>query len=92
MSSKRKGSAVKGGILLRTPALDPQLEVKSVSLSHPRPTSALDGPLVSTVTHRTTSVHMLMSGNHLETIQFHILKSPKLLLILGYPWGGAKTT
>ncbi|KAI3361597.1 hypothetical protein L3Q82_013737 [Scortum barcoo] len=29
---------------------------------------------------------MLLSGNHHETIQFHILHSPRLPLILGYPW------
>lgn len=63
-----------------------QLEVGVVPLSHPVLASALDGHLVGTVTHHTTPIHMIMSGNHLETIQVHIIKSPNLPLILGYPW------
>ncbi|KAI3368652.1 hypothetical protein L3Q82_025654 [Scortum barcoo] len=35
---------------------------------------------------QTEPIHMLLSGNHHETIQFHILHSPRLPLILGYPW------
>ncbi|KAI3352443.1 hypothetical protein L3Q82_005396 [Scortum barcoo] len=35
---------------------------------------------------RQKPIHMLLSGNHHETIQFHILYSPRLALILGYPW------
>ena len=41
---------------------------------------------MGTVTHQTKLIHMLLSGNHHETIQFQVLKSPHLLLILGYPW------
>ncbi|KAI3374617.1 hypothetical protein L3Q82_021191 [Scortum barcoo] len=37
------------------------------------------------VTHQTEPIHMLLSGNHHETIQFHILHSPRLPLILGTP-------
>lgn len=38
------------------------------------------------VSHQTEPVTLLMSGNHHETIQFHILLSPHIQLILGYPW------
>lgn len=50
------------------------------------PTSAFDGHLQGTVTHQTVPVHMLLSGNYHEIIPFHILQSPQLPLILGYPW------
>ena len=63
-----------------------QLGIQQVQLPQPVPANALDGHLLGTVTHQTTPVHMLMSGNHHETIQFHVLRSPKIPLILGYPW------
>ncbi|TWW59253.1 Retrotransposon-derived protein PEG10 [Takifugu flavidus] len=63
-----------------------QLGIDQVPLLHSVPASALDGHLLGTITHQTTPIHMLLSGNHHETIHFHILKSPHLPLILGYPW------
>lgn len=63
-----------------------QLGIDRVPLSRPVPASALDGHLLGTVTHQTVPVHMLLSGNHHETIQFHVLRSPHIPLILGYPW------
>lgn len=50
------------------------------------PARALDSHLLGTVTHQTIPVRLLMSGNHHETIQFYALLSPRLPLILGYPW------
>jgi len=63
-----------------------QLGIQRVRLPQPVPANALDGHLLGTVTHQTTPVHMIMSGNHHETIQFHVLRSPQIPLILGYPW------
>ena len=63
-----------------------QLGIDRVPLSRPVPASALDGHLLGTVTHQTVPVHMLLSGKHHETIQFHVLRSPHIPLILGYPW------
>ena len=63
-----------------------QLGINRIPLPAPAPVNALDGHLMGTVTHQTTPVPMLLFGNHLETIQFHILRSPRLALILGYPW------
>ena len=63
-----------------------QLNIQRVPLPHPSPACALDGHLVGTVTHQTTPLHLLLSGNHHETIQFHILKSHRLPFILGFPW------
>ena len=63
-----------------------QLNIDRVPLPQPAPASALDGHVLGTVTHQTRPVRMLLSGNHYETISFHILKSPHIPLILGYPW------
>ncbi|KAI3362598.1 hypothetical protein L3Q82_001690 [Scortum barcoo] len=63
-----------------------QLGITRIPLSKAISASALDGHLLGTVTHQTEPIHMLLSGNHYETIQFHILHSPRLPLILGYPW------
>ncbi|KAF7653478.1 hypothetical protein LDENG_00082230 [Lucifuga dentata] len=63
-----------------------QLEIGQEPLPHPVPANALDGHLLGTVTHLTSPVHLLLSGNHHETLQFHILQSPRLPLILGYSW------
>uniref|UniRef100_A0A674PJ94 Uncharacterized protein n=1 Tax=Takifugu rubripes TaxID=31033 RepID=A0A674PJ94_TAKRU len=75
-----------GAVSLIDEELTVQLGIDRVPLPHSVPASALDGHLLGTVTHQTTPIHMLLSGNHHETIQFHVLKSPHLPLILGYPW------
>ena len=63
-----------------------QLGIERIPLPHPVPASALDGHLLGTVFYQTIPVPMLLSGNHHETVQFHILSSPRIPLILGYPW------
>ncbi|TKS65266.1 Retrotransposon-like protein 1 [Collichthys lucidus] len=63
-----------------------QLEIERVPLPQPVPANALDGHLLGTVTHQTVPVQMLLSGNHHETIMFHILDSLRIPLILEYPW------
>ena len=63
-----------------------QLGVSRIRLSVPVPANALDGRLLGTVTHQMVPIHMLLSGNHHETIQFHILSSPHHPLLLGFPW------
>lgn len=50
-----------------------QLGIGLQPLPCPVPAQALDGHLLGTVTHQTVRVHLLMSGNHHETIQFHVL-------------------
>lgn len=57
-----------------------QLELEKV----PSHSSALDGYLLGTITHQTTAVHMLFSGNHHDL--HHLLPSTNIPLILGYPW------
>lgn len=38
------------------------------------------------VNHCTVTVRLGMSGNHLETLNFHLINTPTLPVILGYPW------
>ncbi|KAF7648310.1 hypothetical protein LDENG_00158670, partial [Lucifuga dentata] len=63
-----------------------QLGIGREPLPRPVPANALDGHRLGTVTHLTSPVQLLLSGNHHETLQFHILQSPQLPLILGYSW------
>lgn len=55
-------------------------------LPSPVPVRALDGHLLGSVSHITEPVKMVLSGNHQERIQFHLLSSPSQPLILGHPW------
>ncbi|KAG5271174.1 hypothetical protein AALO_G00176750 [Alosa alosa] len=63
-----------------------QLGLESHRLSTPVPARALDGHVIGTVTNITAPISMMVSGNHRETIRFHLLSSPGQPLILGYPW------
>lgn len=62
-----------------------QLGMGRIHLPAPVPASALDRHLLGTVTHQTVPIPMLLSDNHHKTIQFHILSSPRHLLLLGFP-------
>lgn len=63
-----------------------QLGLRQEPLSSPAPATALDGHSLGTITHQTAPVPMLLSGNHHEVIQFHIIDHPDIPLILGFPW------
>ena len=63
-----------------------QLGVESRLLPEPIPVRALDGHLLGTITSITSPISMMISGNHRETICFHLLRSPNQPLILGSPW------
>lgn len=56
------------------------------SLETPLSANALDGRLISKVTHCTQPLKLLLSGNHQEILKFNIISSPHSPLILGYPW------
>ena len=62
-----------------------QLGVDLVLLPCPVPVKALDGCLMKTVTHQMVPIRMLPSGNHHETVQFH-MQSLHHPLLLGFPW------
>lgn len=63
-----------------------QLGIERVPLPQPVPANALDGHALGMVTHQTVPVQMLLSGNHHESISFHILDSTRIPLLLGFPW------
>lgn len=48
--------------------------------------TAVDGCLLCRVAHRSTTLQVTMSGNHSETLTFHLIHAPQQLVILGYPW------
>ena len=55
-------------------------------LSEPLEASALDGRLLSRVTHHTFPVQLTFPDHHTETICFHLFQSLQHPLILGHPW------
>ena len=63
-----------------------RLGISRIPLPKPVSVKALDGRFIGNVTHKTEPLRLLLSGNHHETLQFHIFHSPDLPLVLGYPW------
>ena len=55
-------------------------------LKSPITANALDGRFLAGVTHRTTWVLLVLSGNHREYIQFNLIPSPSTPLVLGHAW------
>ena len=55
-------------------------------LEIPKSVNALDGRLISKVTHRTVPLSLTISGNHSETIQLYVIPSPLSPAVLGLPW------
>ena len=60
--------------------------VPLVCLEKAIPAFALDGHNIGPITHRTQSITVTFSGNHVEEMHFFVLKSPDAPLILGRPW------
>ena len=63
-----------------------KLGLGQVDLEEPIDASALDGRLLFRVTHRSTPLQMTISGNHTETLSFHLINAPQQPVILGFPW------
>lgn len=63
-----------------------KLGLKLHRLPSPVPARALGGHLLGSVSHITEPVGMVLSSNHQERVQFHLLLSPSQPLILGHPW------
>ena len=55
-------------------------------LTTPLDANALNGMILARVTHRTKPLCLILSGNHRETIQFHVIPSPHGPIVLGQPW------
>jgi hypothetical protein len=47
---------------------------------------ALDGRSIGEVTHTTVPVQLRVSGNNSETIQFLLIASPNVPVVLGFSW------
>lgn len=63
-----------------------QWGIPAIPPSSPIPVWSLAGQLISTITHTTTCVSLVVSGNHLEGIELYLLNSPGAPVILGHLW------
>lgn len=48
--------------------------------------NALDGKLLTTITHQTAPPQLVISGNHHKQLPFKVLSSPSTSVVLGHPW------
>lgn len=46
----------------------------------------LNGQPLTKVRYYTEPVTLLISGNHCEEISFHLIDTPQVPIVLGYPW------
>ncbi len=56
------------------------------SLTVPLKANTLNNQLLAQVTHQTKPVYLILSGNHREHIQFHLISSPHASIVLGHLW------
>ncbi len=59
-----------------------QLGIGQEALRKPIRATALDGRLLCRVTHQSAPLQMTMSGNHSETLTFHLFHAPQQPVIL----------
>ena len=60
--------------------------IKCFELEHPIHSRSLEGVRMGDITHITEPVTLVVSGNHSETIRFHVFSSPDSPIVLGKPW------
>lgn len=63
-----------------------QVNIAMEPLPNHLATNALNGEVLACVTHRTEHLHLLISGNPHETIQFYNIHSFQFPMVLGQPW------
>uniref|UniRef100_A0A4W5K9D1 ribonuclease H n=1 Tax=Hucho hucho TaxID=62062 RepID=A0A4W5K9D1_9TELE len=63
-----------------------ELGIPTRLLSIPMDVRALDGRSVGRVTHNTTPINLCVSEKHSETIQFLLIRSPQVPVVLGFSW------
>ncbi len=63
-----------------------QWGIPVIPLPSPISVHSLNGLLLSSVTHSTPSVSLVVSGNHREVIQLYLLDAPGVPVVLGHPW------
>ncbi len=62
------------------------LHIPIITLDHRIVVKALNGQSLPPVTHSTTPVTLITSGNHTERIIFFLTDSPLASVVLGHPW------
>ncbi len=62
------------------------LHIPIITLDHRIVVKALNGQSLPPVTHSTTPVTLITSGNHTERIIFFLTDSPLAPVVLGHPW------
>ena len=63
-----------------------ELNIPTQPLSTPMDVRALDGCSIGRVTHNATPTDLRVSGNHSEAIQFLLIKSPLIPVVLRFSW------
>ena len=63
-----------------------KLGIPTQPLSIPMDVRALDGRSIGRVTHHTIPNNLRVSGNHSETIQFLLIESLQIPVVLGFSW------
>uniref|UniRef100_A0A8C6Q666 Gypsy retrotransposon integrase-like protein 1 n=2 Tax=Nothobranchius TaxID=28779 RepID=A0A8C6Q666_NOTFU len=63
-----------------------KLDIPTIPLPTPLKASSLDGGTLTTITHQTVPVNLLVSGNHQESISFFVFPSPHSPVVLGHDW------
>uniref|UniRef100_A0A8C7WRQ0 Gypsy retrotransposon integrase-like protein 1 n=1 Tax=Oryzias sinensis TaxID=183150 RepID=A0A8C7WRQ0_9TELE len=63
-----------------------KLSLPTETLEQPIETAGLGGQPLSQITHRTTPVLLITSGNHREHIQFFVTRTLQTPIVLGYSW------
>lgn len=63
-----------------------QLQITLFELNPSIPVKALNNQVFSYITHRTTPVTVVTSGNHRETLIFYMCQSLDTAILLGFPW------
>jgi hypothetical protein len=63
-----------------------KLGIPTPPLSFPMNVRALNGRSIGQVNHHTTPISLQVSGNHIETIQFLLVESLQVPVVLGLSW------
>ncbi|XP_045570093.1 trichohyalin-like [Salmo salar] len=63
-----------------------RFDIPTQPLFIPIDVRALNVRSICRVTHNTTPINLWVSGNHSETIQFLLIKSPQIPVVLGFSW------
>lgn len=63
-----------------------QAGLSLIELAEPRTVQDLNSRTLARATHRTSSLTLLVSGNHRDQIQFFLIPSSVSPAILGSPW------